>query len=278
MKFKFLAASSSLVLLLLIFFMAGCQQEDQVTPGSKLTDRAQPTCTANNPTWSNNAACAGQDLTVTVCFNATCGEAQIQYESAPGVWTQLAHENPLTGSCLTITPIVAAGIGTYNFRTQYQSSGSGCNFCAVQWEGSNQNPNSYSSVTVVACDEEVCYGPAETGWSNGPEYAEGRQWATYTAVGSFPATLYASQTSVAGTVSYAGGMITITLAAGWEFANVSENVKIQAYSVAPTTEPTPGLFDNKTTAAIGSSPYSVAVAAGNYYGVHVDLVPIIECP
>ena len=280
MNLKSLATLSG-VFFVLLLFIAGCQQEDQVTPGSQLSYRGRPSgipdqCLPNLPTWSFNDPCAGDDLTVTVCFNADCGQAQIQQFIA-GMWVQVSQENPLTGSCLSVT-IAGAAAGTYDFRTHYQSSGGSCNFCAVNWEGANETPNSHYSATVQECDDEVCYGPGESAWSDGPEYAEGHQWATYTAAGNLPATLYAGQTMNAGTVSYAGGMITITLAAGWEFADVAENVKIQGYASAPTEEPSPGQFSNKTTAAQGSSPYSVAQAAANYYGVHVDLVPIVECP
>ena len=157
MKKTILTAIGGFALLFAILFV-GCQQEDQVSPDNKLTYRARPgslppdNCLPNNPTWTFNDPCPGEDLTVTVCFNADCGQAQIQYESAPGVWDQVASENPLIGSCLTAT-ITDAAAGTYNFRTAYQSSGNDCNFCAVHFAGAGEHENSHNSTTVEVCDE-----------------------------------------------------------------------------------------------------------------------------
>lgn len=131
------------------------------------------------------------------------------------------------------------------------------------------------------CDEcPECFAD-ETGWSDGPEYEDGGQWATYTEYGEDnTVTLYAGQTHEAGTVHFSAvvdGMvtITITLEECWEFDDVDENVKIQGYDVAPTEEPVPGQFANKSTAT--DSPYSVDVPAAAFYGVHVDLLRPVEC-
>ncbi len=156
MKSHFYSALSGFALLLLVF-MSGCQQEDQISPESKISYRVPTPCTQSSPTWSNNAPCAGQDLTVTFCVAANCGQSQIQWDSA-GIWVQVSHDNPLVGGCTTATlPAVAAG--TYNFRGQYISSGGGCNYCAVHFA---DNPY---SVTVVPCDDCSLTGNTFTGTS-----------------------------------------------------------------------------------------------------------------
>jgi len=142
MKIKLLSALASVVFLLVL--MAGCQKEDGINPNGNITVRVPPApCTQSSPSWSNNAPCAGEDLSVTFCVTATCGQAQIQWDSL-GTWVQLAHENPLTGGCLTGT-LHAVAAGTYHFRAMYISSGSGCNFCPVAFADSPY------AVTVVAC-------------------------------------------------------------------------------------------------------------------------------
>ena len=155
MNLKSLATLSGIFFVLLLFAV-GCQQEDQVAPGSKLTFRAPPECITNDPVYTFNTPCPGEDLTVTVCFPANCGQAQIQYEESPGVWTQIAQVNPLTLGCLTGT-LLNVVAGTYNFRTAYQSSGGGCNFCAVHFEGAQQNAFSHASTTIESCgcDDEL---------------------------------------------------------------------------------------------------------------------------
>src|SRR4030095_2922433 len=146
MKTKLLAAIGSFTLLLLIFLVAGCQKEDQLSPDGIVSGRVPPPpCTNPAPTWTNNAPCAGEDLTVELCFVADCGQSQIQ-QFVGGVWVQVAHENPLTGGCLSVT-IPSAGAGTYNFRGNYISSGGDCNFCNVGF-----NDNLYN-VTVEECSD-----------------------------------------------------------------------------------------------------------------------------
>lgn len=133
------------------------------------------------------------------------------------------------------------------------------------------------------CDcggEEPCW-EGETAWADGTRYVNRGNWATYTPYyGADSVTLYAGQTMEAGTVSFsaaADGMvtITITLNEGWRFAEVDENVKIQAYASAPSGNPSPGLFAHKFTAA--SSPAGFVVPQNNFYGVHVDVEREVDC-
>jgi hypothetical protein len=155
MKNRFLLALLSVTALLAM--ITSCQKEDELANDQIIYRAPPPPCTPLTPTWSNNAPCAGDDLSVTFCVPATCGQAQIQWDSA-GTWVQIAHENPLTGGCLTGT-VPAAAAGTYNFRAQYISSGGGCNFCTLQFADTPY------SVTVVECDDCELTGNTFTGTS-----------------------------------------------------------------------------------------------------------------
>jgi len=124
----------------------------------------------------------------------------------------------------------------------------------------------------------------ETAWADGCPYnPDGKgNWAMYRKLACTcpPQTvdLIAGQHFVAGTVTFQCGAceceedevkITITLAEGWRFADVSENVKIQDYSTAPSGNPAPGQFDHKFDAE--TSPFSVCVPRNCYYGIHVEV-------
>ena len=133
----------------------------------------------------------------------------------------------------------------------------------------------------VECEEE-CEWIGETAWSFGPRYVNRGNWATYTPYGGVEetVTLFAGQTMEAGTVNFSAPddrnvTITITLNSGWRFADVEENVKIQDYTIAPTENPSPGLFDHKGDAT--ESPFVIVVPLNDFYGVHVD-VEWYTCP
>jgi hypothetical protein len=132
--------------LFLTMVMSGCQKEELANP--QISYRAPggpPPCTNANPTWSNNAPCAGDDLIVTFCVSATCGLQQMQYEVTPGVWVVVAQEQPTDG-CVSYT-IPAAAAGAYNFKGHYVGNAGGCNqnVCDVGF-----NDFTYT-VNVVAC-------------------------------------------------------------------------------------------------------------------------------
>ena len=91
-------------------------------------------------------------------------------------------------------------------------------------------------------------------------------------------TLYAGQTLPAGSASLTVNVdntvtIAITLNAGWSLQDVNELVKIQGYVNAPTASPSPGLF----TTYKGDEPL-VTVPAYNFYGIHLDVRKVIDCP
>lgn len=305
------------VLLILLVLLAGCQPEDslvpQNSPGQKLSSRSDLTCgTACGEITTadlirSTGPNAGDDVgdvtvqndgsnlcilimpsgTITIddaaIYVGACNLLPVNSGNGNFSFGNFLYQYPGNGfvlsddeMCMTLTIPIPEG-ECYCVAIRVALSG-GPAWAQGDMCSSNGCNNGMAFEHCTQECDEVCYGPGETAWSDGDEFAEGGNWATFTAAGDFPVTLYAGQTLDAGTVSYDGTNITITLAAGWEFADVSENVKIQGYDVIPTEEPVPGQFENKTTAAIGSSPYSVAVDAANYYAVHVDLVPIVDCP
>ncbi|MFH1716887.1 MAG: Ig-like domain-containing protein [Planctomycetota bacterium] len=147
---------------------------------------------------------------------------------------------------------------------------------SVATDNAGNVQSTVTSITVEVVECEECAWEDETAWADGERYVAQGNWATYTpyAGEELDVTLYAGQTMDAGTVHFSAPVdnvvtITITLNAGWRFADVAENVKIQDYMDAPSGNPSPGLFDWKGYAT-GSS-FSIDVPANNFYGVHVDV-------
>lgn len=121
-------------------------------------------------------------------------------------------------------------------------------------------------------DVSVRVCQCETAWG-GDSPGEGRAWWFYydTSVGG-EQTIWAGQNYQAGTVSYEGGNIVITLEDGWELTDDSEAVKIQGYNDDdfPTKRPSAGKFDYKGR--------NLSVYVGDYhlyYAVHLD---VRRCP
>jgi hypothetical protein len=85
----------------------------------------------------------------------------MQYETTPGVWILVAHEQPTDG-CVSYT-IPAASAGNYNFRGQYNGNAGGCgqNVCNVGY-----NDFTYT-VNVIECgceyDGNTFTGTADAG-------------------------------------------------------------------------------------------------------------------
>lgn len=134
----------------------------------------------------------------------------------------------------------------------------------------------------------------ETAWADGPRYTRRGNWATYTPYygEEMVVTLFAGQTMDAGAVYFSapdGDMVTITIVLneGWRFAMYpvddddgvpvwDNNVKIQDYASAPSGNPAPGLFMWKQVAEGGWT--EIDVPLNNFYGVHVDVEHMMECP
>jgi hypothetical protein len=175
-------------------------------------------------------------------------------------------QNPVSGITTLDVDLDALGFvcGTVGgFRAHYVTGG-----------GQNKVDTHFSAPVdlTAACN---CEWIGETAWAAGTRYQNPGNWATYTPYAAdSTVTLYAGQTLDAGTVHLSAPVddivtITITLNAGWRFADVAENVKIQDYYVAPSGNPAPGLFDWKGYAT--GSPFEIEVPLNNFYGVHVDV-------
>lgn len=136
--------------------------------------------------------------------------------------------------------------------------------------------------TVQCCEPPppppVCYAD-ETAWAAGNRYVAKGNWATFTPyVADSTVTLYAGKTIPVGTVSFsavADGQVTITIAlsGGWSLDDVDEPVKIQGYDVAPSGNPSPGLFTTYK-----GSDLTITVPAYAFYGIHLDVRIPVECP
>jgi hypothetical protein len=137
--------------------------------------------------------------------------------------------------------------------------------------------------SVQCCDtepERCLEFKDETAWAAGDRFTQRGNWATYTPyIPDATVALYAGQHHEAGTVHLSepvDGFVTISieLDEDWYFADISENVKIQDYSGAPSGNPAPGSFDWKFT-AIGQTFIEV-VPENNYYGVHIEAGQWVE--
>jgi len=130
----------------------------------------------------------------------------------------------------------------------------------------------------------------ETAWSDGSRYNQRkRNWAMYSAIGDLEAgvTLYAGQHMDAGTVWYIAPYLVIQLNEGWRFGLYpvdddegepifDNNIKVQDYASAPSGNPRPGLFEWKMFA---EGDYAeIMVPQNNYYGIHLDVEHLVECP
>lgn len=123
----------------------------------------------------------------------------------------------------------------------------------------------------------VCYGDGETAWATGARYVTRGNWATYTAYQVGSVNLYAGKNQFAGTATFSAavnGKVTITLALNpdWALQDVSNPIKIQNYSVAPTGNPSPGRF------AFKGSSLTVEVPLDKFYGIHLDVRQVVDCP
>lgn len=171
------------------------------------------------------------------------------------------------------------------------------------------NPSGYPA--ALSHSDGFCWNPVgpddgpgvgcyvdETAWSTGSRYVNRGNWATYTTYsgGAMTVDLLAGQHMLAGEVDFSApvaGIVTITiyLDEGWRFALTpvgddngtpiyDNNIKVQHYTARPQAKnPAPGLFQWKVVATgqVGSIDVP-AVAAGKYYGVHVDVERRVECP
>jgi hypothetical protein len=250
-----------------------------------------------------NRTCEEVATAFDTSFDLTIGQVNTDDEDFENAWpagltveiygdgnfVSFSMEKPLEidGSCYIVGAVIVKGannaVGTGADRSAniyYYEDG-------IIFDSGLSTPTSknISNLTFclieVECEDE-CEWIGETAWSAGSRYTARGNWATYTAYAGIEktVTLYAGQTMNAGSATFSAAVdgyvtITITLNAGWRFAEVEENVKIQDYASAPSGNPSPGLFDHKDNAT--ESPFEIVVPENNFYGVHLD-VEWEKCP
>lgn len=282
MKSKMHVSAITLVLAGVLAFWS-CQKEEQVIrvndPVKQLKTTA-PDCATDciNPvspvyfpfvsTLSDGPAATDKTTTVTVYNTLT----DLVIEVVSNVETGTVKINDVV-----MNPNGIPGGQTTTFTFPLPSGWNACDPWPFKVEilgGGNPDVHEGTYYLIGACPVS-CTPQDESAWSAGTRYVSKGNWATFTtwAAGKV-SVIYAGQTINIGTATFSAvssGNVTITinLTGGWYFRSVSENVKVQGYSVKPTTTPSPGLFANKATAA-GTS-FAITVPAAAYYGVHLDV-------
>ena len=170
------------------------------------------------------------------------------------------------------------------FQLDPDPADNGCH--EVQVEAGVTTTVTVESQDYAFLNDVVLVFEGETAWAadgnepgEQPYNEDGRgNWATYVAYEGEEktTTLFAGQTIDVGTVTFSAPLnddieITVELTGDWEFADVSENLKIQDYDEAPEGNPSPGQFDHKFDCDADESTCTVPVPLNDFYGVHVEV-------
>lgn len=226
-------------------------------------------CTSGPLTLSNITAFTANGVDMMGFLGTTEGQNDCYGMLAdPIVKLGQGFSDPIVVFVITFDAPVLDGIFLIKAGSANSPTGGGC-------FGLNNTNYSFSRTCVV--DLPKCY-QEDTGWAAGSRYVTRGNWATYTTYTSgATVNIYAGQNKWAGTATMSAvtnGNVTITIALneGWSLQEVSNPVKVQGYSVAPTGNPSPGRFASKGTSL------TVTVPAASYYGIHLDLRQLVECP
>jgi hypothetical protein len=138
----------------------------------------------------------------------------------------------------------------------------------------------------------LCY-QEETAWGVGRRYVKKGNWAMYVPYesGETVQIRAAGGNGVgmdAGTMTFsapAGGYVQITIKLTTNFIFYydlnngleDDNLKVQDYKKAPTTNPAPGRFAWKSMVPVGATEASISVPKNKFYGVHLDLAYQVPC-
>jgi uncharacterized cupin superfamily protein len=118
---------------------------------------------------------------------------------------------------------------------------------------------------------------SETATGAGIRYPGTSNWFMYTPYQTTKVDLIAGQNYDAGDIymTRSGGntYIKVTLASGFRFANVTQNLKIQDFAKAPTKYVQPGNFKYKFSVAQGANTYTAKIPGetAKFYGIHADV-------
>jgi hypothetical protein len=118
---------------------------------------------------------------------------------------------------------------------------------------------------------------SETATGAGIRYPGTSNWFMYTPYQTTKVDLIAGQHYDAGDIymTRSGGntYIKVTLASGFRFANVTQNLKVQDFAKAPTKYVQPGNFKYKFSVAQGTNTYTAKIPGdtAKFYGIHGDV-------
>lgn len=238
---------------------------------------------------------------------ATVTTAESVYSGqAPIVWGDPTIEEDATvniddcsdlGGCTTLGQATAPNDAQFvsSHRFAYADyidpySGSGCG--SYQYDNTATIRETGQSASArVKVNVQCMVASGDTAWAaNGNvagqlRYTTKGNWATYVQYAGAPktTTLFAGQTKAAGTVGFAAPSagkvtITVTLDSPWAYDAVASNLKVQGYAKAPSGNPSPGGFADKTTCSAATQSCSIVVPQASFYGVHLDVAQMIPDP
>lgn len=286
--------------LLLAFVAFACQdQNDAVAPSDGASSRIAATPGAYVNSFTSSAD--GMTFTITIDQSAAqnISHMNFKFTSCDGVALGLANITGFTANGIDMMNMLGSTEGAGNscygvFTDPFVKLDQGFSDPIVVLVITLDTPSSGGSFLIKSAKN--CFGlndpnyafshdctvvppcfQEETAWANGPRYVSRGNWATYTPYQEGTVNVYAGQNMFAGTATMSavsGGEVTITIAlnAGWSLQNVSQPVKIQGYSVAPSGNPSPGRFASKGTSL------TVTLPAANFYGIHLDVQKAVTCP
>ena len=149
---------------------------------------------------------------------------------------------------------------------------------AGQYENWATATGKYGTATVTVKDVDHYYGKLqwadETATSQGIRYPNTSNWFMYTPYSTSKVDLIAGQFYDAGDIymtrTSTATIIKIVFHAGWQWAPVAENLKVQPFASAPKTYYAPGSFAYKFTVS-GNTVTVTIPGTDKFYGIHGDV-------
>ena len=238
--------------------------------GGTLATTTKTMCGQDSLTLANITSFTANGVDMMPFLGITEGAGNDCYGMLADPFVKLNHgfSDPIVVLVISFDVPVYNGVFVLKAGSANSPTGGGC-------FGLN-DPN-YAFSRTCLLDLPKCY-QEESAWAAGQRYVTRGNWATYTAYAAgSTVNVYAGQNKWAGTATMSaisGGNVTITIALnqGWSLQEVSNPVKIQGYTTAPSGNPSPGRFASKGT------ELTVTLAAAKYYGIHLDLRQAVACP
>ena len=138
--------------------------------------------------------------------------------------------------------------------------------------GASTNLTASASVTVT-CTRQMWAGETATG--AGTRYPNTSNWFMYSPYTTSKINLIAGQFYDAGDIymsrTTTHTTIRIVLHAGWRWAPVAQNLKIQPFDSAPRTYVEPGTFQYKYTVSGNTITVTIPGTRARFYGIHGDV-------